>query len=80
MSFGKEEIFIDPSIQVAKEKLERSIATNRLIKKGEVISEEDLHLLSPGDGYKWSEIDTVIGKATLVEIGKNEIIYKNKIS
>ena len=80
MSFGREEIFIDPSVQVAKEKLERTIATNRLIKKGEVISEEDLQLLSPGDGYKWSEIDTVIGKATLFEIGKNEIIYKNKIS
>jgi len=80
MSFGKDDIFIDPSVQVAKEKLERSIATNRIIKKGEVISEKDLHLLSPGDGFKWSEIDEVIGKATLVEIGKNEIIYKNRIS
>ena len=32
LAFGKEELFIDPSVQLAKEKLERSIATNKIIK------------------------------------------------
>lgn len=79
MSFGKEEIFIDPSVQSAKEKLERSIATNRNIKTGEIITENDLHLLSPGDGFKWVEKDNIIGKTTTTDINKNEIIYPNLI-
>ncbi len=79
MAFGKEELFIDPSVQVAKEKLERSIATNRTIHIGETILESDLHLLSPGDGFKWAEKNQVVGKVALVEIKKNEIIYPNHI-
>ncbi len=63
----------------ARFKLERSIATNRLIKKGETIGESDLHLLSPGDGFKWAEKEHVIGKTALADIEKNEIIYPNLI-
>ena len=80
MAFGKEELFIDPSVQVAKEKLERSIATNREIKKGDIINENDLHLLSPGDGIKWADRNQIIGKAAATEIKKNEIIYPNHLS
>jgi 3-deoxy-D-glycero-D-galacto-nononate 9-phosphate synthase len=80
MAFGKEEIFIDPSVKSAKEKLERSIATNKFIKKGTVIQETDLHLLSPGDGYKWADKINVIGKPALTDINKNEIIYPNYIN
>lgn len=79
MAFGKEEIFIDPSVQSAKEKLERSIATNKLIKKGDIITENDIHLLSPGDGFKWIDKDQIIGKTAQVGINKNEIIYPNHI-
>jgi 3-deoxy-D-glycero-D-galacto-nononate 9-phosphate synthase len=79
MSFGKEELFIDPSVQIAKEKLERSIATNKLIKKGQVITENDLHLLSPGDGFKWADKDKVIGKMATEDVNKNEIIYPKHI-
>ena len=75
MAMGKEELFIDPSVSVAKEKLESSIASKRDIKKGEIITEHDLHLLSPGDGFKWANKTEVIGKAALVDIPKNEIIY-----
>lgn len=77
LSFGKEELFIDPSVKSAKEKLERSIATKRMIKKGEVISETDLHLLSPGDGYKWIEKNKVIGRQAAADIPADEIIYNN---
>ncbi len=79
MSFGKEDIFIDPSVNSAKSKLERSIASNRAIKEGEIISESDIHLLSPGDGFKWSEISQVIGKKAKNNIPANEIIYSNMI-
>lgn len=75
MSLGKEDIFIDPSVSGAKEKLERSIASKRNIKKGETISENDLHLLSPGDGFKWAQKDLVIGKTASLDIPMDEIIY-----
>lgn len=80
MAMGKEELFIDPSVSIAKEKLERSIASKRPIKKGEVITENDLHLLSPGDGFKWVQKNSVIGKAALTDIPKDEIIYSGMIS
>lgn len=79
MSFGKKEIILDESVKSSKLKLERSIAANRIIKKGEKIKDSDIHLLSPGDGFKWFEKNKIIGKITSKEIGKNEIIYSNKI-
>lgn len=79
MSMGKEEIFIEPEVKNSKIKLERSIATNRNLKVGEVISENDIHLLSPGDGFKWSERQSVIGKKVKIEIPRNEIIYPQNL-
>jgi len=50
LAMGKEEFFIDPSVQQNQLKLERSIAVKRKMTIGEIIKIEDLHLLSPGDG------------------------------
>lgn len=72
---GKEEIFIDNSVAQAKVKLERSIATNKALKAGSVINRDDVHLLSPGDGFKWSQLDQVVGKKLIKDIAENEIIY-----
>lgn len=72
---GEEKLYIDPAVASAKEKLERSIASKHLIKAGSIISQEDLHMLSPGDGYKWSELDKVAGKIATKDIPANEIIY-----
>lgn len=79
-SFGTEDLFIEPAVQQAKVKLERSIASRRRIEKGQVITLDDIHLLSPGDGFKWSEKEQVVGKVTLQEIEKDEIIYSGLIS
>lgn len=76
---GVEEIYIDEKVQSAKVKLERSIATKKELKIGDIIKEEDLHLLSPGDGYKWSQKDEIIGKTVKVLIPKNELIYPDFI-
>lgn len=75
MSMGKEELIVPESVISAKHKLERSIATKRDMKKGEIITENDIFMLSPGDGYKWSEKDKVIGKVLKQDVLKNEIIY-----
>lgn len=77
ISFGKEEIFIDSSVQEAREKLERSVASNRLIKKGEIINENDIHLLSPGDGIKWADRHLILGRKAEMDIVKDEIIYSS---
>jgi sialic acid synthase len=78
-SMGVFDIFIEPGTISAKEKLERSIASIRQLKKGEIIHESDIHLLSPGDGIKWIEKDSIIGKRISKDIEANEIIYKSFI-
>lgn len=72
---GSEELYIDKNVSNAKVKLERSIASKRFISAGEIITEEAVHMLSPGDGYKWSEKDKVIGHVSGKDIPANEIIY-----
>lgn len=79
-SFGVEDIFIEAGVETARIKLERSIATNRKIKEGEIITENDIHMLSPGDGYKWADNQLVIGKKAKTEIPQNEVIYSNMLA
>lgn len=79
LSLGEKEIFISSDVKESKTKLERSIATKKLIKKGEVILPDSIHLLSPGDGFRWSDKDKVIGKTALTDIPENEIIYSGQI-
>jgi sialic acid synthase len=78
-SIGTEDIFIVKDTSTAKEKLERSIASNRKIGIGEEINECDIHMLSPGDGFKWIEKHLVIGRKVIKTIEANEIIYKQNI-
>jgi sialic acid synthase len=80
MSMGKKELYIEPEVQASKNKLERSIATKRDMKAGEMITENDIHLLSPGDGFKWSEKEQVVGKTVKEDITANEIIYPKKLT
>ncbi len=72
---GKEEFFIEPNVKAAMVKLERSIASKRPLMPGEIISIDDIHLLSPGDGTKWVDREQIIGARVLQTIPKNEIIY-----
>ena len=76
---GTKSLYIDKSVESAKFKLERSIATKRALHVGDIIAEEDLHMLSPGDGFKWSQVNEVIGKTVSVEIPINEVIYPDFI-
>ena len=77
---GEKDLYIDKSVASSREKLERSIATKRDMRAGEVIHEEDLHMLSPGDGFKWDQLNEVLGKTLLLDIPKNEIIYPKHIA
>jgi sialic acid synthase len=79
-SLGVEGIFIEEAVIANMLKLERSIAVNRDMKTGEIITEDDIHLLSPGDGFKWMEKDKIIGKIISRDIDKNEILYRDFIN
>ncbi len=79
-SMGKKEIHVAQGVDVAKEKLERSIASKVAISKGEIITEEMLQMLSPGDGWKWADRDKVIGRKAAADIEKSEVIRPNQLS
>ncbi|HII95031.1 MAG TPA: shikimate dehydrogenase [Candidatus Methanofastidiosum sp.] len=74
-SLGKEELHISNDVRIAKEKLERSIATIENLSKGHLLRVEDIQLLSPGTGLKWSEKDCLLGKRLRKAIIKDELIY-----
>ena len=78
-SLGTESISIVAETSSAKEKLERSIASKKELVSGHTISIDDVHLLSPGDGFKWGEKSNVIGKRIKHTIKKDEIIYANNL-
>jgi sialic acid synthase len=49
------------------------------MKAGEEIQETDLHMLSPGDGFKCLDTDLVIGKKLALDMPADEIIYPNML-
>ena len=73
-SIGDWKLDRDPSVSAAKEKLERSLAFKRDIEPGETIKEEDLHMISPGNGLKWSDIDSIVGSIAKYKIYKNSLV------
>ena len=78
-SIGVKDMFLSEAVKETKTKLERSLATKRKMKEGELLQAEDLHLLSPGDGFHWSEKDSLIGKRLVKSIDKDQIIYKRHL-
>jgi len=78
-AMGEKKIFLDDSVLSAKLKLERSIASKISLMSGTVLTEDMIHLLSPGDGIRWEEKDIVIGSVLINDIEADEIIYPNMI-
>ncbi len=79
-AIGEYGMFVSETVQATRVKLERSVATLRPIASGEIIAEKDLHMLSPGDGFKWADRDLIIGKKAVVDIPANEVIYEGMLS
>ncbi len=80
MAMGVKDLFISDVVAETRIKLERSVASVKHISKGEIIDEEMLHLLSPGDGFKWNQRNEIIGKKALVDIPADEVIYPQMIT
>ena len=78
-SLGQPGIHISPESEKARVKLERSVATRRPIAKGSQIIEDDLWLLSPGNGLRWSQREKLIGRTALEDIPANELILPEMV-
>lgn len=78
-SLGIEDMFVSDSVVESRYKLERSIATKIKVEIGHVFKEDDLHMLSPGDGLKWADRSKIIGKKARQVIEQDEIIYPDLI-
>ena len=73
-SLGDIKIECNSSVKSAKIKLERSLAFNKNLIKGDIIKEEDLHMISPGDGYKWEDRKLFIGKELKNNVELNTLL------
>jgi sialic acid synthase len=78
-AIGQYGMFVNDEVKATRIKLERSLATLRPIASGEIITENDLHMLSPGDGFKWANREQVVGRKALTNIPADEIIYPGMI-
>jgi len=59
---------INPVTKTAKIKLARSITSKIDIAKGTVLTDNMICLKSPGDGIKWNDRSTIVGKKALINI------------
>ena len=56
-------------------RLRRSIAARRPLKKDNLITEDDVMLLSPGSGVKWHDRQNIVGRRLNMDVETHEIIY-----
>jgi 3-deoxy-D-glycero-D-galacto-nononate 9-phosphate synthase len=74
---GKKETFISESVKSAKLKLERSLSTKTFLKKGEILAEDNLIMLSPGDGIPYSRLTEIIGRKLKRDYQQHEQIHES---
>ena len=74
LAMGKEGIFLPNTPKETINKLRRSLAVNRNIKKNTSLKEADLIMLSPGNGLKWSERKKVLNKKAKIDIKANSLL------
>ncbi len=73
-SLGESKMEKHPSTLPSQEKLERSIAAKRDLKAGEVVTEKDVHMLSPGTGLRWAQRAQLIGQRMTVDVKQDELL------
>ena len=78
-ALGKKSKIVPEAVQAFKLKLERSIAAKRDVRGGEILTEDDLCMLSPGHGLRWAERNKIIGKKVKRLIPKHTIILMEEL-
>lgn len=71
-SRGKVEIHRSAAVSSARLKLERSLAYRIDKKEGEILSRTDVVMVSPGDGHRFEELESFLGKVLKKDVSVNE--------
>ncbi len=74
LALGKEGIFMPKTPKETIRKLRRSVAINNDIKKGTVLKEDDLMMLSPGHGLRWPERKKILNKKAKTDIKAKSLL------
>ena len=73
-SLGDWDMFREEVVEDTKVKLERSLALKHKMLIGEVLTRDDVHMISPGNGYKWEDLPQLIGRVFKNTTQENTII------
>ncbi len=71
LAFGSHKKELNESVAPFRTKLERSLCSNKQIKAGTKLNEEDLIMLSPGGGMTWLDKEKIMGKTAKQDIDEN---------
>lgn len=70
----------EEAIRPFAQKLRRSIAAKRDIPQGDLITEDDICLLSPGTGIPWGERDKIVGHIARWYLSEQELIFGESVA
>ncbi len=73
-AMGSKEKMVPDSVKKTRIKLARSLASAKSIPKGHALVEQDLCMLSPGDGLAWDERNKILGKKAKKDIPSHATI------
>lgn len=73
-SLGQFDKKYNPEVENTRAKLARSLAVKTPLKKGDVLKESMLCMLSPGTGLKWEQRSLILGKKALKDIPHKSLI------
>jgi 3-deoxy-D-glycero-D-galacto-nononate 9-phosphate synthase len=74
LALGREEKEFDPVVQGARDKLARSLALRRPMRKGDVLDESLLCMRSPGTGLPWEARTKLVGCKAVRALPANVLI------
>lgn len=79
-AIGRESMWAHQCVDAARRKLERSVASLTALDEGHLLTEDDIHLLSPGDGVRWADREQLLGRRLSRRIEKDELIMPEHVS
>ncbi len=68
---------IPKAVKETRIKLARSLATKRSLQPGDILQEEDLFMLSPGNGMNWEDRMLILGKKATCSISAQSLLNRS---
>ncbi len=74
LAVGDGNLDISDAALGAMKKLRRSLAVNVDLEQGDILTEENLTMLSPGTGLRWHDRNSIIGKKAKQKISQSTLV------